>query len=110
VPLKASLEMFQQVGLEALRERSIRQTAYLEEGIRSIDGIESITPVDPHQRGCQISVRVKSDAGAMEQKLISAGVVPDARDPDVLRFAPTPMYTSFRDISRAIHELAKLIQ
>tara|TARA_B100000686_G_C16756950_1_gene956156 strand:- start:704 stop:1969 length:1266 start_codon:yes stop_codon:yes gene_type:complete len=110
VPLKASLEIFQQVGLEALRERSIRQTAYLEAGIRSIDGIESITPIDPNQRGCQLSVRVKNDASAMEQKLISAGVVPDARDPDVLRFAPTPMYTSFQDISRALHELAKLIQ
>ncbi len=45
----------------------------------------------------------------MEQILIREGIVPDARDPDVLRFAPTPMYSSFTDIARAIQQLKKLI-
>ena len=109
VPLKTSLEMFQAIGFTALRERSIRLTAYLEEGIQTIDGVESITPEDPHSRGCQISVRVQGDASTMEQILIREGIVPDARDPDVLRFAPTPMYSSFTDIARAIRQLEKLI-
>ena len=86
-----------------------RQTQYLENGIRTIDGVESITPEDPERRGCQISVRVKGDAAALENKLILDGVVPDARDPDVLRFAPVPMYSSFSDIARAIRKLKKLI-
>ena len=109
VPVKTSLEMFKQVGFGALRERSIRLTTYLEEGIRTINGVESITPTDPHRRGCQISVRVNGGALSLEQQLIRVGVVPDARDPDVLRFAPTPMYSTFRDIARAIQELAKLV-
>ena len=109
VPLKTSLEMFHEVGFGALRERSMRLTQYLENGIRTIDGVESITPEDPERRGCQISVRVKGDAAALEKKLILDGVVPDARDPDVLRFAPVPMYSSFSDIARAIRKLKKLI-
>ena len=109
VPLKTSLEMFHEVGFGALRERSMRLTQYLENGIRTIDGVESITPEDPERRGCQISVRVKGDAAALEKKLILGGVVPDARDPDVLRFAPVPMYSSFSDIARAIRKLKKLI-
>ena len=109
VPLKTSLEMFHEVGFGALRERSMRLTQYLENGIRTIDGVESITPEDPERRGCQISVRVKGDAAALEKKLILGGVVPDARDPDVLRFAPVPMYSSFSDIARAIRKFKKLI-
>ncbi len=109
VPLKTSLEMFHEVGFGALRERSMRLTEYLENGIRKIDGVESITPEDPERRGCQISVRVKGDAAALEKKLILDGVVPDARDPDVLRFAPVPMYSSFSDIARAIRKFKKLM-
>ena len=109
VPLKRSLEMFHEIGFGALRERSIRLTDYLEKGIQTIDEVESITPEDPERRGCQISVRVKDDAAALEKKLILEGVVPDARDPDVLRFAPVPMYSSFSDIARAIRKFKKLV-
>ena len=109
VPLKTSLEMFHEVGFDALRERSIRLTQYLEKGIQTIDGIKSITPEDPERRGCQISVRVNGDAAALEKKLILDGVVPDARDPDVVRCAPVPMYSSFSDIARAIQKIKKLV-
>ena len=109
VPLKTSLEMFHEVGFDALRERSIRLTQYLEKGIQTIDGIKSITPENPERRGCQISVRVNGDAAALEKKLILDGVVPDARDPDVVRFAPVPMYSSFSDIARAIQKIKKLV-
>ena len=109
VPLKTSLEMFREVGFDALRERSMRLTQYLEKGIQTIDGIKSITPEDPERRGCQISVRVNGDAAALEKKLILDGVVPDARDPDVVRFAPVPMYSSFSDIARAIQKIKKLV-
>lgn len=109
VPVKASLEMFNEIGIATLRERSLRLTAYFEEGVRSIDGVESITPRDPERRGCQISVRVKDSASALEHQLIKGGVVPDARDPDVLRFAPTPMYSRFTDIYRGIQALAKIV-
>ena len=110
VPLKSSLKMFHEIGFGVLRERSMRLTAYLEKGIQAIEGVESITPEDPERRGCQISVRVQGDAATLEKELIRKGIVPDARDPDVLRFAPTPMYSSFSDIARAIRQLEKLVR
>ena len=102
--------MFHEIGFGVLRERSMRLTAYLEKGIQAIEGVESITPEDPERRGCQISVRVQGDAATLEKELIRKGIVPDARDPDVLRFAPTPMYSSFSDIARAIRQLEKLVR
>ena len=110
VPLKSSLKMFHEIGFGVLRERSMRLTAYLEKGIQAIEGVESITPEDPERRGCQISVRVQGDAATLEKELIRKGIVPDARDPDVLRFAPTPMYSSFSDIARAIRQFEKLVR
>jgi len=109
VPVKTSLEIFNEVGMETLRERSLRLTRYFEQGIEAISNVSSITPRDPQRRGCQISVRVPGDASQLEHELIKKGVVPDARDPDVLRFAPTPLYTSFADIARAVDELAGLV-
>ena len=84
-------------------------TNYFERGVDSINGVSSITPRDPKRRGCQISVRVSGNASHLEHELIERGVVPDARDPDVLRFAPTPLYTSFTDIAKAIDELSQAI-
>ncbi|MDP6144241.1 MAG: kynureninase [Acidimicrobiales bacterium] len=109
VPVKTSLEIFNEVGIEALRERSIRLTSYFEQGIDAIGNVSSITPRDPQRRGCQISVRVPGDASQLEHQLIGKGVVPDARDPDVLRFAPTPLYTTFADVARAVEDLSDLV-
>ena len=109
IPLKESLEMFADHGMVALRERSIRLTEYFEKGVKAIKNISSITPTDPKRRGCQISVRVSGSASDLEEKLIGCGVVPDARDPDILRFAPVPMYTTFSDIARAVQELDRLV-
>ncbi len=109
VPVKSSLEIFNEIGMEALRERSVRLTSYFQDGVDSIKNATSITPRDPSRRGCQISVRVSGDASELEQRLIERGVVPDARDPDILRFAPTPLYTTFADIDRAIQGLDDLV-
>ena len=109
IPLKESLEMFADHGMVALRERSIRLTEYFEKGVKAIKNISSITPTDPKRRGCQISVRVSGSASKLEEELIGCGVVPDARDPDILRFAPVPMYTTFSDIARAVQELDRLV-
>jgi kynureninase len=109
VPLKESLEMFALYGMPALRERSIRLTNYFEKGIKSIENISSITPENPEMRGCQISVRVSGNASKIEKELINLGIVPDARDPDILRFAPVPMYSTFVDIARGIQTLEQLV-
>lgn len=97
--LRASLDIFEEAGMSTLRARSEKLTAYLEKLLGAIetDRISVITPSDPAQRGCQLSIRVKgADKGLFD--LISAkGVVADWREPDVIRVAPVPLYNTFAD-------------
>ncbi|HET8971185.1 MAG TPA: kynureninase [Candidatus Nanopelagicales bacterium] len=105
-PVLVSLEMFDEVGLPALREKSLRLTGYLESLLDELGSdrpFEVITPRDPARRGAQLSVRLHGlDAGSVCDRLRHEhGVVADARQPDVVRFAPVPMYCTFHDCWRA---------
>ena len=109
-----SLEMFDARGMPALRARSERLTGYLE---RLLDGVLNgrraaiITPRDPARRGAQLSVRVDGrDVGPLTDLLrTSRGVYADARRPDVIRLAPTPMYNTFYDCWRAAVALGEVL-
>jgi kynureninase len=110
----ASLEMFDSVGMDALRDRSIRLTAYLEDLLGETCGdrpIEILTPSDPDRRGAQLSVRIKGiSAGEVSERLRAEhGVFADARNPDVIRLAPAPMYCTFHDCWRAATALAAVL-
>ena len=101
-PIRVSLELFQQAGMEALRKKSVAMTAFMEQLIESElnDALEIITPNDPERRGCQLSLRVLAgrDAGrTLFKQLEAAGTIPDWREPDVIRVAPVPMYNRFED-------------
>ncbi len=100
--LRASLEIFDEATMSALRGKSVKLTGYLESLIDGIgdDRIEVITPRDPAQRGCQLSIRVRGGDRSLHQKLSERGVVSDWREPDVIRVAPTPLYNSFNDVHR----------
>jgi kynureninase len=100
--LRASLEIFAEAGMDALRAKSIRLTGYLESLIDGIgDNRTSIaTPSDPAQRGCQLSIRVAGGDRTLYDQLIAHGVYADWREPDVIRVAPAPLYNSFADVSR----------
>ncbi len=100
--LRASLEIFHEAGMPALRTKSEKLTAYLESLINGIgDGrIEIITPSDPAQRGCQLSIRVRGGDRSLHEKVSNRGVVTDWREPDVIRAAPVPLYNSFSDVYR----------
>lgn len=114
-PVLASLEMFDEVGLDALREKSVRLTAYLESllDIVSVNRpMRVITPRDPERRGAQLSVQFDGiDVGALTERLRSEyGIIADARQPDVIRFAPIPFYSTFHDCWRAAHALTQLLE
>jgi kynureninase len=100
---KASLELFDRAGMKALREKSLLLTSYLEfvlAELRRQTGVqlEIITPSDPAQRGCQLSVMVPGRDRSLVKQLADKGVIVDWREPNVIRMAPVPMYNSFEDI------------
>lgn len=97
--LRASLDIFEEAGMKSLREKSVKLTNYLEFLLSEIKDarISIITPSNPNERGCQLSIRVK-DADKTLFKAISAhGIIADWREPDVIRVAPVPLYNSFSD-------------
>jgi kynureninase len=98
VPLAASLAIFDEVGMPALRERSVRLTGYLA-GLLAGLGIEVITPTDPEARGAQLSLRFP-DATAVLKTIEGRGVIADFRAPDIIRLAPIPLYSSFHELWR----------
>lgn len=100
--LRASLEIFDQATMPALRAKSDKLTGYLESLINQIgdERIEIITPTDPAQRGCQLSIRVRGGDRSLHAALTARGVVSDWREPDVIRVAPVPLYNSFEDVYR----------
>lgn len=110
--LRASLEIFAEAGMAALRERSVRLTAYLEQMLAAIDDdrISVITPTDPEQRGCQLSIRVKNADKSLFTAISERGVVADWREPDVIRVAPVPLYNSFGDIEKFVRILGSVLK
>jgi kynureninase len=99
-PVRTSLEIFDSVGMPALRERSIRLTTYLDS---LLDGLGVVTPPS---RGCQLSLRVKGGANNLSRRLrFEHGVIADAREPDFMRLAPVPLYSSYHDCWRAAEAL-----
>jgi kynureninase len=98
--LRASLEIFDEAGMSALRAKSEKLTAYLEFLLGQIedDSISVITPIEPTARGCQLSIRVKDADRSLFEAVTSRGVSADWREPDVIRVAPVPLYNSFSDV------------
>lgn len=101
----ASLDIFDEVGMEKLCAKRDQLTAYLEFIIDSISEkhkdlctFEIITPRNKSQRGAQLSMLVHGKGKAIFDKLSDAGVVADWREPNVIRLAPVPLYNSFEDV------------
>ncbi|WP_435416216.1 kynureninase [Polaribacter aestuariivivens] len=96
----ASLDLFEEVGMKKLREKSEKLTGYFEFLINEIDSddIKIITPKNPKERGCQLSIQVKNADKSLHKKLMEQHVITDWREPDVIRCAPVPFYNSFEDV------------
>lgn len=101
VCLLGSLSIFGKTSMKSLRARSILLTGYLEKLLKTLDHFIIITPNNPDDRGCQLSLLF--DEGYMEpvfQYISEKGVVVDERRPDVIRVAPAPLYNTFDDVFR----------
>lgn len=109
--VKASLDLFAEAGIENIRAKSILLTGYLEFLINDLDNnhIQIITPSDPEQRGCQLSIQVKNADRSLHDKLTKAGVISDWREPDVIRVAPAPLYNTFTDVFEMVSRLKTVL-
>jgi kynureninase len=98
--LRASMDIFDEVGMEKLRAKSERLTTYLEFLLeqKPQEGFSIITPRDPAQRGAQLSLRVTKNGRAVCESLAHHGIICDWREPDIMRVAPVPLYNSFLDV------------
>jgi kynureninase len=103
-PVRVSLDLFAEVGMDALRARSRRLTAFLEQLVDVVATrrpLELITPRDPDRRGAQLSVEV-ADAVAVTAALYELHRVrADDRPPNIVRLAPAPLYNTYLDCWRA---------
>jgi len=109
--IKASLALFSEVGMPSLIKKSKQLTGYLEYLILKLNNknISIITPKDPEQRGCQLSIQVKNANKSLHTKLTEAHVITDWRTPDVIRCAPVPFYNSFEDVFKMVEQLKKIL-
>ena len=110
--IRASLDTFAEAGFENLRKKSEKLTGFLEFLLDEMknDSINVITPRNPEERGCQLSIQVKNADKNLHTKLTEAGVISDWREPDVIRVAPAPLYNSFEDVYRFSEKLKKVLK
>jgi len=99
-PLRASMEIFAEAGMDRLRAKSIDLTGYAEFLFNQNDSqkFSIITPSDPRRRGAQLSLRIRHDGRELCDKLAAEGVMGDWREPDTFRMAPAPLYNSYSDV------------
>jgi len=107
-PLRASMEIFSEAGLERLREKSVWLTGYLQ---FLLDQQFSrrffiITPRDEERRGAQLSVRLPGAGRQLCDRLAAAGVIGDWREPDIFRVAPVPLYNTYQDVYRFVRHFS----
>lgn len=101
-PYLASLELFEEVGMEALIEKRDKIVAYLEFVLQEIDKAvdSSFEIITPRDRACQLSVFLHGEGKSLFDYLMGNGVITDWREPNVIRLAPAPFYCSFEDMYR----------
>ena len=109
--IKASLALFSEVGMPSLIKKSKKLTGYLEYLILKLNNnnISIITPKDPEQRGCQLSIKVKNANKSLHDKLTEENIITDWRNPDVIRCAPVPFYNSFEDVFKMVEQLKNIL-
>ncbi|XP_033861919.1 kynureninase-like isoform X1 [Acipenser ruthenus] len=117
--LQASLEIFNQTSMKALRKKSVLLTGYLECLIKQCytkdesdpqkPYVKIITPSNVEERGCQLSLAFSVPIKTVYKELEKRGVACDMREPNVLRIAPVPLYNSFSDVYRFINILGSVL-
>ncbi|WP_298895856.1 kynureninase [uncultured Psychroserpens sp.] len=109
--IRASLDVFADAGFDALCKKSKQLTGYFEFLLNELNNsdIKIITPSNPDERGCQLSIQVKNADKRLHNKLTEAGIITDWREPDVIRCAPVPLYNSYTDVYLFVERLKTIL-
>jgi kynureninase len=110
-PLAGALRLVGRAGVAALRLKSLLLTAFLRRQVEArlaAHGVRVVTPLDDRRRGGHLTL-AHPEAGRLSRAARARGVVPDFRPPDLLRFAPAPLYTSFAECRRAVEILHEIL-
>lgn len=113
-PIEGSLNILLQAGIEHIREKSLNMTSYL---MYLVDTLLSKppylfsigTPRELRRRGGHVAVVREEEAYRISEALRLKGVIPDFRPPNIIRFAPSPLYTSYHDIWQVVQYLREII-
>ena len=106
--VRASLSLFDEVGMSQLITKSKNLTSYLVFLLNQIP-TDRINIITPEQRGCQISISVKNGNKDLFNEITKRGVIADWREPDVIRVAPVPLYNSYLDVYNFYQVLKEIL-
>ena len=109
---KASVDIFNEVGMPVLIEKSNKLTGYLEFVVKEVNSqltTHALEIITPKERGCQLSIIAYGKGKPLHDKLLAEGVIADWREPNVIRCAPVPLYNSFEDVYRFAEILKQTI-
>lgn len=109
--LRASLDIFSEVGMEQLRAKSISLTGYADFLLRERKSpkFSIITPREERRRGAQLSLRLQQGREICDS-LASQGIIGDWREPDILRIAPVPLYNSYQDVFHFVEHFSSALK
>jgi kynureninase len=105
--LRASMEIFDEATMTGMRKKSEALTGYLESLLDQLPTgfFEVLTPRNPSERGCQLSLKFGKRAQELKELFTRAGLICDFREPDIIRAAPVPLYNRFHDVYRFVEVL-----
>jgi kynureninase len=112
--MEGALSVIGEYGIEDLRERSLRLTSYL---IYLVDELLAeepysfriVTPREDGRRGGHVAIARAENALRIKEALVRRGVVPDFRPPDIIRIAPSPLYSSFHEVREVVRQIIEII-
>lgn len=113
-PLRGSLQIFHEAGIEAVRAKSLAQTEYLMQSVEASGLTETPfhyavgTPREPGRRGGHVALE-HQDAARIARALKARGIIPDYRAPNVLRLAPAPLYTTYFELWQTVQALRAIV-
>ncbi len=113
-PLEGSLKIFQEAGINNVREKSLQLTGYMI-GLLDRKGLTKKpynyqigSPVEEKRRGGHVAVE-HPEAARINKALKDRGIIPDFRYPNIIRFAPVALYNTFEDVWQVVQALQDII-